>query len=109
MKNISNLSELKEFVNNNEAVMLYFSHDECNVCKVLKPKLVNFLAENFPKFQNVYVNIKESAEISGQYSIFAVPTILFYLNGQEVLRKSRNFGIEELGSELERPYSLMFD
>ena len=31
-----------------------------------------------------------------------------FIDGKEFIRKSRNFGIEELKNELNRPYNLMF-
>lgn len=101
-------SELDEFIQANDAVAVYFSTEYCNVCKVLKPKIIEFLEENFPKIIFKYVDIEKSRETAGKYSIFAVPTIVFYFNGQETFRKSRNFSLSELYQAVGRPYSLLF-
>ncbi len=37
-----------EKLKNNKAVIFYFSHDECNVCKVLLPKIENLIHSDFP-------------------------------------------------------------
>ncbi len=109
MKEITTTSEFEKILSENIAVMAYFSHDTCNVCKVLKPKLSEALTEHYPKIEQVYVNIERSPEIAGQQSIFTVPVVVIYFEGQESLRKSRSFGIGELMEYLERPYSIMFD
>lgn len=103
------IQDFENFIKQHDAVVAYFSHDECNVCKVLKPKVLDLLNERFPKTEFVYVNIKEIPEISAQQSIFTVPTLVVYFEGKEFIRKSRNIGIEELASAIERPYQLMFD
>ena len=93
---------------NTEAVLFYFSHDDCSVCKVLKPKVHDLLLEEFPKVKMFYVNIHKSPEISGQNSIFTVPTILVNFDGRELFRRSRNIGIGELESLIRKPYELFF-
>ena len=55
-----------------------------------------------------YINTKLNPEIIGQERIFTVPTITVYIDGKEFLRKSRNIGIGELQTDLERPYNLFF-
>lgn len=102
------LDELENFINSQKATAIYFSTEHCNVCKILKPKVKEFLAEDFPNIEFEYVDIEKNKEIAGSYSIFAVPTIIFFFEGRESLRKSRNFSIAELYDNLERPYSMLF-
>lgn len=89
-------------------VLFYFSHDDCNVCKVLKPKVHDLLEDNFPRVQMYYVNTHKTPSISGQNSIFAVPTIIVYFDGRELFRKSRNIGVGELASQIQKPYAMVF-
>lgn len=109
MIEITSIQEFDKVLKENIAVMAYFSHDTCNVCKVLKPKLSDALTEQYPKVVQVYVNIERSPEIAGQQSIFTVPVVVLFFEGQESLRKSRSFGIGELMDYLKRPYSIMFE
>lgn len=95
-------------LNANHAVMMYFSTPDCNVCKVLKPKVKALLASEFPEMRFFYVDCNEHPDVAAQESVFAVPTIIVYFEGRETVRNSRNFGIDELRHSLERPYQLLF-
>jgi len=107
-ENITSLQEFDDSIQKNDAILIYFSHDKCNVCKVLKPKIREMLSENFPEIKMFYSDTVLYPEIAAQNSIFTVPTIIIYLDKKEFLRKSRNVGIEELRKELQRPYDLLF-
>ena len=100
--------ELTKSIDENKAVLIYFSSPDCSVCKVLKPKIAEVLDEHFPAISLFYVDIQQSPLISGQYRIFAIPTILVFFEGNESIRKSRNIGLSELAGSLERPYNLLF-
>ena len=78
------------------------------MCKVLKPKLIEMLGQNFPLINFAYVNCEMSKELAAQQSIFSVPTILFFFEGKEFIRKGRFVNLDELRSELVRIYLLMF-
>jgi thioredoxin-like negative regulator of GroEL len=89
-------------------VCFYLSTPQCNVCKVLKPKVIELLKSDFPEIKFIYIDLNESKEIAGQLSVFAVPTILLYFDGKEIIRASRNISIEQLSEQIERYYKLMF-
>lgn len=103
----SSIEQLNDTIAKGDFVLVYFSHEKCNVCKVLKPKVAEMLKENFPKFKMVYADTVKNPEISGQNSIFAVPTIVTYIQGKEYFRRSRNIGIRELKELIDRPYSII--
>lgn len=106
---IKTVEELNQFISENDVAVTYFSTPTCNVCKILKPKLIELLESNFPKARFAYVNVEEARELAAQNQVFAVPTILFHFGGKEFIRKSRNVNLSVLAEELERPYSMMFD
>lgn len=106
---ILSIEDFLKITKNTSACLIYFSHDKCNVCKVLKPKIKNLLENNFPNIEMFYSDTVLNPEIAAQNSIFTVPTILIYFDGKEFLRKSRSIGIEELRKEIDRPYHLMFE
>lgn len=108
-RTISHLSDLEDSVMNNDAVLVYFSHEKCNVCKVLKPKIAEMINSKFTKIELIYVDTTNSPDIAGQYSIFSVPTLVSFFSGRETFRKSRNIGLTELESELLRPYNMIFE
>lgn len=105
---IKTLSDFQGLVQKHKAVFFYLSTPECNVCKVLKPKVKEMLQEDFPQIQFYYVDLNESKEISGQLSVFSVPTIVVYFDGKETIRTSRNLHIEELREHIDRYYKMLF-
>ena len=105
---IETIEQYNEVIEKEDAVLFYFSHEQCNVCKVLKPKVAEMLTKEFPKAKMYYCDTKESAELAAQNSIFTVPTIVIYFGGRETTRKSRNIGINELREHIERPYGMIF-
>ncbi|MDP2813341.1 MAG: thioredoxin family protein [Erysipelotrichaceae bacterium] len=76
-----------EMIKNQETFLLYFTTPDCGVCKVLYPRLLNELqAFEFPLLK---VDASTFKELSGQYLVFAVPTVLIIHQQKEVLRESR--------------------
>lgn len=108
-KTINNSNEFKNFIKTNKALLIYFSHDKCNVCKVLQPKIAKLINDCFPNIKLYYSDTEKTPEIAAQNQIFTVPTLILYFDGKEYLRKSRNIGIDELYKQIKRPYELMFD
>lgn len=102
------LSEFQQLTRSHKAVCFYLSTPECNVCKVLKPKVIELLKIDFPQIHFCYIDINEAKEISGQLSVFSVPTILVYFEGKEMIRTSRNVHPEELREQIERYYNMIF-
>ncbi|MDQ7816212.1 MAG: thioredoxin family protein [Melioribacteraceae bacterium] len=91
----------------NRAALFYFSTPDCNVCKVLRPKVEELISEQFPLVKFIYINILDAKELAAQKNIFTVPTILFYFEGKEYLRKSRFVNLDELEDELSRYYRFL--
>ncbi len=108
MKEITEKELFEELINNSTMTLGYFSHDSCNVCKVLKPKVEDLLNEKFPKVEQVYCNVETSPEIAASNTVFTVPTILVWIEGKETYRLSRNIGLGELEDKIQRPYSMAF-
>ncbi len=100
--NLLTLDDFNSFISSNKAAAVYFSTPDCNVCKVLKPKLIEFLDQNFPLINFAYVDCGKAKELAAQQNIFSVPTILFFFEGKEYIRKARFVNFDELQSELER-------
>lgn len=109
MTDIKSQIEYDEFIESNRAALIYFSTPQCNVCKILKPKVQELLNEKFPNIKMAYVDCDVLKEVAAQNRIFTVPTILVFFEGKEFLRKSRNISILEFSDELARPYSLFFN
>ena len=109
MHAIHSMEEFMKVLEENEAVIVYFSSEACSVCKVLKPKVAQMVSESFPQIKAVYIQTDQLPELAAQMHIFTAPTVIAFFDGRETIRKSRAFGIEELKAEIQRPYGLLFD
>ncbi|MBU0720970.1 thioredoxin family protein [bacterium] len=101
------IESTEKIINENPAVMLYFSAPTCNVCHALKPKLLEAVEKNFETFEVVSVDTSVSQELAAHFSIFAIPSVLVFLDGREFLRKSRHMSVDEVIKEIKRPYEMM--
>lgn len=108
IKSPKSYADFIEITKSNNAICFYLSTPECNVCKVLKPKVIEMIESDFPEMNFCYVDLNEAKEISGQLSVFSVPTILVYFEGKETIRASRNVHLEELREQIERYYKMIF-
>lgn len=108
IQDITSFDQYQETIQNNAGALIYFSHEQCNVCKVLKPKVETMLKEYYPEINMFYADTVKYPEIAAQNSIFTVPTIVIYFDSKEFLRVSRNVSIVDLQDKIERPYQLMF-
>jgi thioredoxin 1 len=97
MESIYNLEEFQSKINETDIVVAYYSNDACNVCKTLKPKLVELLNTEFPAVKTIYIDTEKSPVISGQYRVFSIPTIDIYVMGREHKRFSRNVHRGDIG------------
>ncbi|MCK5110450.1 MAG: thioredoxin family protein [Arcobacteraceae bacterium] len=100
------LAAVQNIIKENSAVLLYFSGENCGVCKALQPKIKASFDEYFPKIEQIYLNAKTNQDISINFNVFSVPTILVFLDGKEQLRKGRNISIPQFIEEVKRPYNL---
>ena len=90
-----------------EPVLIYFSGENCSVCKVLKPKIEQEVIKNFPKFKLYEVKTDIYKELTSQFTVFSIPTVLIFFDRKEFKRYGRNISIPLFIEELERPYNLM--
>jgi len=109
MINTNNLSVFKQEVDKNTICVAYFSHDKCNVCKVLLPKIEELLSNYYPEIKLIYSNVELHPEIPAQNSIFTVPGIIVFVEGKEYKRYSRNLSIDILDEDLKRPYNILIN
>ena len=104
-----NEPDFTSFIQTNPMCAVYYSAPDCNVCKVLKPKLFAMLSAEFPKIAIAEVDCEATPELSSQQSVFTIPTMIVYIEGKEHLRKARSFSPSLVADELRRPYSLLME
>jgi thioredoxin-like negative regulator of GroEL len=104
---MNTIQNIEKTIKENIAVMVYFSAPTCNVCHALKPKLLEALDANFQEFVVESVDISVEEDIAPHFDVYAIPTVLIFLDGKEFLRKSRHMSVSEVIAEIERPYTIM--
>ncbi|HHG84727.1 MAG TPA: thioredoxin [Bacteroidetes bacterium] len=90
------------------AVLLYFFHDHCPPCKVLRPKVQQLLENTYPEMNLVLADGLSHPDLAAQWSVFGFPTMMGMFEGKEYFRKSKFVSLGELSLAIERPYKLMF-
>lgn len=96
-----NASNVFEKINQTGHLLVYFSYPGCSVCASLLPKIEKLLQE-MDHIDFIYVNTHELPEVSGQYLVFAVPTIILFSMGAEQQRWSRIFSVRDVEIALNR-------
>ena len=105
---IYSLGDLVAVTEDQTPALAYFSHQHCNVCKVLKPKVRELVETHFPRIGLYYVNTREQPEAAGQFSVFAVPTVLVFFEGKEYIREGRYMNLDRFFERLQKLYSIHF-
>lgn len=100
------LKKTENQISTGEATLLYFSGTHCSVCQNLRPKLEQALSEQFPKLCFLNIDAQQHPEIAASYTVFQVPTMLFFIDGKECLRKGGNLSVPIFIKQIERLYNL---
>ncbi len=80
--------------------LIYFTSKTCGVCKVLKPKLLEAVQENFPEVNIRLVDVEEETEFTGQSMVFTLPVVIIKANDKEMHRFARSFSVYEVLNKL---------
>ncbi|MFA7571583.1 MAG: thioredoxin family protein [Sulfurimonadaceae bacterium] len=106
MKIVTDASEIHGIIEQNDCVFLYFSGENCSVCKALKPKIEELFSLHFPQIQLIEIPTDNALETTAQFGIFSLPTMLLFVEKKEFFRKGRNVSLALLRDEVKRVYTL---
>lgn len=105
----NNYQEIEEIIQKNDFVFLYFSGENCSVCKVLKPKIKELFSQKFPQIKLIEIQTDNALETTAHFGVFSLPTMLLFIEQKEFLRKGRNVSLALLVEEVKRIYTLFFE
>jgi len=108
MTTVSDTSQINSIIEENEFTFLYFSGENCAVCKALKPKIEELFTLEFPQIHLVEIPTDKALETTAQFGVFSLPTMLLFVEQKELLRKGRNVSLALLRDEVKRVYTLFF-
>jgi thioredoxin-like negative regulator of GroEL len=101
------LKEIQDIIKAEVGVLLYFSGENCSVCHALRPKFKELFDKEFSKIKQIYLDAHNNPQISANFQVFAVPTMLVFLDGREFIREGRAVSMYQLQQKLLRPYDIM--
>lgn len=99
---------IKELINKNEMLLVYFGSNTCTVCIAMKPKVEEIL-KKYPKIKSVQVKVEDSIKVSANYNVFTVPAIIVFAEGKEIIREARHISIQDIDNKISRYYNLLFE
>ncbi|WP_242865260.1 MULTISPECIES: thioredoxin family protein [Clostridium] len=105
MEILKNILDIERCIKENNFVILYFSNESCEVCNVLKSK-VDKIVNSYEKLKSFKIEINDCKEVISRYDIFDIPTVVFYIDGKEVLRERRYINLSELDKKINIYYNL---
>ena len=108
MKTLESLAELDSLKASEEGLVVLFGGKECNVCHVIKPKLIELMTEHYPKMTLAYVDCHVTTDICAQNGVLSLPTLQVYFTGQKFFEEVRTFSLQKVAQDMARPYSMCF-
>ena len=106
MKTLNSLDEVKEKIEKEKAIILYFSSKNCGVCQILKPKLEDSLSNEFKSLKFYEIKCDENLDIASHFQVFQAPIIQVYLDGKKFLQEGRNISVNKFIEDIRRPYEI---
>lgn len=79
-----NAEKFDELLKGETPVVCDFYADWCGPCKMLAPVLEELAEEKADSLTVVKVNVDDSPETAGDYSVMSIPTVILFKDGHAV-------------------------
>lgn len=96
MENFNNI------ITNEPLVLVDFFATWCGPCKMMHPVLEQLKEQMGDKIRILKVDVDNNEELSSQYKIMSVPTLLIFKNGSQVWRQSGAMPLNALTEVIEK-------
>ncbi|OYT11264.1 MAG: thioredoxin [Bacteroidetes bacterium 4572_112] len=94
------MSKFNEIINGDKPVLLDFSAEWCQPCKMMTPILKKVSDELGDKVRVLKIDVDKNQEIAQKWQIQGVPTIMIFKSGKQLFRQSGVIPAEQLISLL---------
>lgn len=108
MLDVNSFDELTDLLVQSKASLVLFGGENCGVCTAIKPRLEKLLNSAYPELRLLYVDCQRSQDICAQNSVFSLPVVRVFFEGQLFLEEIKAFSINKLVTDIERPYRALF-
>lgn len=93
--------EFDKFLEEGKLLIIDFHAEWCSPCKSLSPTIEELSDEYEDRVIIRKINVDEENEVSNQFGIRSIPTILFFKDGEIVERKVGNISKSELEDSID--------
>lgn len=90
-----------EVLKSDKPVLVDFWATWCGPCKIVKPVVEKLAGQYDGKVKVVEVDVDQNPQVSGQFGIMSIPTLMFFRNGQPVKTMIGAQGEEALKHEFD--------
>ena len=81
--NINKNNFEQEVLNSEKPVLVDFWASWCGPCRMVVP-IVEKIAEEYPEYNVVKVNVDEEPELAAQFEVMSIPSLMIFKNGKLV-------------------------
>jgi thioredoxin 1 len=99
---------LKELVNDNLAVMIYFFSPVCTACEALRPKVKKMATDTFKNLNYHEVDSSQHQSLTAEAGVYSAPTIIVFFDGKETIREGKYISVPELANKIDRYYNMIY-
>ena len=89
----------EEVLKSEVPVVVDFWATWCGPCQLQSPELAKFEREHEGKIKTVKINVDEQPELSAQYGVQAIPTLILFKDGAEAKRTVGLQTLDKLNAE----------
>ena len=96
------MAKFQEIINSSKPVLVDFSAEWCGPCKMMAPILAQLKTMVGENTTILKVDVDKNPEVSKQYNIQGVPTLILFQNGDVKWRQSGVIQAAQLKSVIEQ-------
>ena len=84
MADVTDQNFQDQVLKSSKPVLVDFWAPWCGPCKIVKPIVEELAKEYKDKVTVVEMNVDDNPQVSGQYGVMSIPTLMVFKNGQPV-------------------------